>query len=109
MKEGGGGGGGGGGVRGGGRGWGGGRGGGLVHEPVLVEHIQLVHASDPAGDEVACSTPTPPTAGSPWDMVVMVAALMEVVGEEGKVGVVLTLLLLLPTSSSIGRVQCSSP
>ena len=50
--------------------------------------------------------PSPSSIGrlqfsSPWDMVVMVPAMVEVVVEEGKEGVVLTLLLILPTSSSI--------
>ena len=37
---------------------------------------------------------------SPWDMVVMVAAMVEVVGEEGEEGMAFRSLLLLPACST---------
>ena len=58
--------------------------------------------------------PSPSSIGrvqwtSPWHMVFIVATLMEVVGEEGKEGVLLTLLLLQPSPCSIGApAGCSA-
>ena len=69
-------------------------------EGVVLTFLLLLPS--PSGDgRVQCS--------SPWEMVVMVVATVEVVGEEGAEGVVLTFLLLLPSPSGVGRVQCSSP